>query len=56
MGSTKEVDVLAFVDRGHRKLPIQPDFCGKRVSNSINATLPLLPVQVDGKEVVFLEY
>ena len=31
-GRPKRVMLLVMVDRGHRELPIQPDFYGKRVS------------------------
>ena len=32
-GRPQRVMLLAMVDRGHRELPIQPDFCGPRCSN-----------------------
>ena len=33
-GRPKRVMLLVMVDRGHRELPIQPDFCGKKVPTS----------------------
>ena len=30
-GRPQRVMLLVMVDRGHRELPIQPDFCGKKV-------------------------
>ena len=33
-GRPQRVMLLVIVDRGHRELPIQPDFCGKKVPTS----------------------
>ncbi len=33
-GRPRRVMLLVMVDRGHRELPIQPDFCGKKVPTS----------------------
>ena len=33
-GRPQKVMLLVMVDRGHRELPIQPDFCGKKVPTS----------------------
>ena len=33
-GRPQRVMLLVMVDRGHRELPIQPDFCGKKVPTS----------------------
>ena len=30
-GRPKKIKLLTMIDRGHRELPIQPDFCGKKV-------------------------
>ena len=46
--------LLVMIDRGHRELPIQPDFCGKRISTSKNESISLHLNNVD-KEGVFLE-
>ena len=41
MGRPKTVMLLVMVDRGHRELPIQPDFYGKKVSTSKNEVINL---------------
>ena len=33
-GRPQRVMLLVMIDRGHRELPIQPDFCGKKVPTS----------------------
>ena len=54
-GRPKKVMLLVMVDRGHRELPIQPDFCGKKVPTSKNESICLRLNQVDNEEGVFLE-
>ena len=55
-GRPKRVMLLVMVDRGHRELPIQPDFCGKKVPTSKNESISLRLNNVDNEEGVFLEY
>ena len=54
-GRPKRVMLLEMVDRGHRELPIQPDFCGKKVPTSRNESICLRLKNVDNEEGVFLE-
>ena len=44
-----------MVDRGHRELPIQPDFCGRKVPTSKKETINLCLKKVDGEEGIFLD-
>ena len=55
-GRPQRVMLLVMVDRGHRELPIQPDFCGKKVPTSKNESISLRLKNVDNEEGVFLEY
>ena len=54
-GRPQRVMLLVMIDRGHRELPIQPDFCGKRVLTSKNESISLRLKNVDNEEGVFLE-
>ena len=54
-GRPNKIMLLVMVDRGHRELPIQPDFCGRRVSTRKNESINLRLKHVDGEEGVFLE-
>ncbi len=54
-GRPLRVMLLVMVDRGHRELPIQPDFCGKKVPTSKNESICLRLNTVDNVEGVFLE-
>ncbi|MBO8230731.1 bifunctional pyr operon transcriptional regulator/uracil phosphoribosyltransferase PyrR [Prochlorococcus marinus str. MU1404] len=54
-GRPQKVMLLVMVDRGHRELPIHPDFCGKKVPTSKNESISLRLNNIDNEEGVFLE-
>ena len=54
-GRPKRVMLLVMIDRGHRELPIQPDFCGRKVPTSKNESINLRLKKIDSEEGVFLE-
>ena len=54
-GRPQRVMLLVMVDRGHRELPIQPDFCGKKVPTSKNEIINVRLKNVDDEEGVFLD-
>ncbi len=53
-GRAKKVMLLVMIDRGHRELPIQPDFCGRKVPTSRTEVIELKLTEIDGEEGVFL--
>ena len=53
-GRPKKIMLLAMVDRGHRELPIQPDFCGKKLKTEKNQNIELKLDLIDGEEGVYL--
>ena len=53
-GRAKRVMLLVMVDRGHREVPIQPDFCGRVVPTSKDETIELRLREVDGEAGIFL--
>ena len=54
-GRPQRVMLLVMIDIGHRELPIQPDFCGKKVPTSKSESINLRLNSVDNEEGVFLE-
>ena len=54
-GRPKSIMLLVMIDRGHRELPIQPDFCGRKVPTSKKETVHLCLKEVDDEEGIFLE-
>ena len=53
-GRPRRVSLLVMVDRGHRELPIQPDFCGRTVPTSRQESIQVCLMGIDGEEGVFL--
>jgi pyrimidine operon attenuation protein/uracil phosphoribosyltransferase len=53
-GRPRRVRLLVMVDRGHRELPIQPDFCGRVVPTSRQELIALCLNSIDQEEGVFL--
>lgn len=53
-GRPRRVQLLVMVDRGHRELPIQPDYCGRVVPTSRQESIQLCLEEVDGEDAVFL--
>tara|TARA_B100001250_G_C19561992_1_gene683733 strand:- start:254 stop:805 length:552 start_codon:yes stop_codon:yes gene_type:complete len=53
-GRAKRVILVAMVDRGHREVPIQPDFCGRKIITGKDELIELRLKEVDGEEGVFL--
>ncbi len=53
-GRPKRIFLLVMVDRGHREVPIQPDFCGRQVPTRRTEGIELRLTDVDGEEGVFL--
>ena len=54
-GRPQRIMLLVMIDRGHRELPIQPDFCGKKVPTCKSESINLRLNNVDNEEGVFLE-
>ena len=53
-GRPKRVMLLAMVDRGHREVPIQPDFYGRKVPTRRTENIELRLKDLDGEEGVYL--
>ncbi len=53
-GRAQRVMLLVMVDRGHREVPIQPDFCGREVPTRRSELIEVRLRDVDGEEGVYL--
>jgi len=53
-GRPAKVELLTLVDRGHRELPIHPDYCGKKLDTSRREHVNVLLEEIDGKDIVEL--
>ncbi len=55
IGRPQYVRLAALVDRGHRELPIRPDFVGKNLPSSRDERVNVRLVEVDGDDSVTIE-
>jgi len=53
-GRPKSIKLLALVDRGHRELPIQPDFTGEFIQTESNQSIEVRLKEVDGEDKIML--
>lgn len=54
MGRPKSIQLAVLIDRGHRELPIRPDYIGKNVPTSRSETIEVEVEEIDGKNQVLL--
>jgi len=55
MGRPKKIQFAALIDRGHRELPLRPDFIGKNVPTSASEVVYVKLVETDGEDRVILQ-
>jgi pyrimidine operon attenuation protein/uracil phosphoribosyltransferase len=54
LGRPKRIQLAVLVDRGHRELPIKPDFVGRNVPTSINEEVRVRMTEIDSEDAVLL--
>jgi pyrimidine operon attenuation protein/uracil phosphoribosyltransferase len=54
LGRPRAVQLAVLVDRGHRELPIRPDYVGKNLPTSQHEVVRVLLTEVDGQDAVLL--
>ena len=54
IGRPSAVQLAVLVDRGHRELPIRPDYVGKNLPTSREETVTILLDETDGRDGVLL--
>jgi len=55
LGRPKVIQLAVLVDRGHRELPIRPDFVGKNLPTSPHEKVRVKLMEQDGEDAVVLE-
>jgi pyrimidine operon attenuation protein / uracil phosphoribosyltransferase len=55
LGRPRAVQLAVLVDRGHRELPIRPDYVGKNLPTSQAEIVRVLLTEVDGEDAVLLD-
>src|SRR5215472_5413405 len=54
LGRPRAVQLAVLVDRGHRELPIRPDYVGKNLPTSKREVVWVLLTETDGRDAVVL--
>lgn len=54
-GRPRRIQLAVLVDRGHRELPIKPDFVGKNVPTATNERINVQLKETGGEDAVYLE-
>lgn len=55
IGRPRAVQLAVLVDRGHRELPIRPDYVGKNLPTSKREVVRVLLTETDGEDLVTLQ-
>jgi pyrimidine operon attenuation protein/uracil phosphoribosyltransferase len=55
IGRPSTVRLATLIDRGHRELPIRPDFVGKNLPSAQNERINVHLAEIDGDEFVTIE-
>lgn len=53
-GRPRAIQLLVLVDRGHRELPIRPDYVGKNIPTARNELVEVHLAETDGRDQVLL--
>jgi pyrimidine operon attenuation protein/uracil phosphoribosyltransferase len=54
LGRPRAVQLAVLIDRGHRELPVRPDYVGKNLPTSKQEVVRVLLTEVDGQDAVIL--
>ena len=54
-GRAAKVELGVLVDRGHREIPIKPDYVGKNIPTKHNETVSVNVAEVDGFDSVLIQ-
>jgi len=53
-GRPARIQLAVLIDRGHRELPIRPDFVGKNVPTAADEEIRVKVKEIDGEDAVYL--
>ena len=53
-GRPARVRLAVMVDRGHRELPIRPDFVGRNIPTAPSQTVDVRLEEIDGEDAIYL--
>ena len=54
-GRPRAIQLIVLVDRGHRELPIKPDYVGKNLPTSLQQSVQVRLQEIDGADEIVIE-
>ncbi len=52
IGRPRRIQLAVLIDRGHRELPVRPDYCGKNVPTQYVEKIRVRFLECDGRDIV----
>ena len=53
-GRMRSIQLAVFIDRGHRELPIEANFIGKKIKTKDNEVVEVKLNEIDGEDAVYV--
>ena len=53
-GRMRTIQLAALIDRGHRELPIEANFTGKKIATKDNEVVEVKLTEIDGEDAVYV--
>ena len=53
-GRMRTIQLAVFVDRGHRELPIEANFIGKKITTKDNEVVEVCLKEIDGEDAIYV--
>jgi pyrimidine operon attenuation protein/uracil phosphoribosyltransferase len=53
-GRMRSIQLAVFVDRGHRELPVEANYIGKRITTKDNEVVEVRLQEVDGEDAIYV--
>jgi pyrimidine operon attenuation protein/uracil phosphoribosyltransferase len=53
-GRMRTIQLAVFVDRGHRELPIEANFIGKKINTKDNEVVEVRLTEIDGEDAIYV--
>ena len=53
-GRMRTIQLAVFVDRGHRELPVEANFIGKRIPTKDNEVVEVRLTEIDGEDAIYV--
>ena len=50
----RSIQLAVFVDRGHREMPIEANFIGKKITTKDNEVVEVCLKEIDGEDAIYV--